>query len=205
MKFYSVRHFSGNSSQLNWSQADVLSDFESPWSSGHDSQTEFRSLWQGKTLHFRFEAWDDTPTLGMGQTLKERVLDSDRVEIFFAPDLTLRPYYCLEMAPSGETLVYRGQFYREMDWDWTLPGLEIEAELLPHGYRITGRLPISILQKLDVLTADRRSMWVGLFRADFSRDASGALQRHWLPWVSPDTARPDFHVPSAFGCLRLED
>ncbi len=205
MKCYLVRRYSGNLSQLDWSQAEVLSDFESPWSAGEVQRTEFRALWQDDFLHFRFEAWDDTPTRGVGETMKERVLASDRVEIFFTPDLTLRPYYCLEMAPSGETLVYRGHFYREMDWDWRLPGLEVRAETLPHGYQVTGHLPLSILRELGVLALDRRTMWVGLFRADFSWDAAGQLERRWMPWVVPDTARPDFHVPGAFGSLRLED
>ena len=205
MKCYLVRRYSGNPSQLDWSQAEVLSDFASPWSLGEAQRTEFRAFWQGDHLHFRFEAWDDTPTLGLGETLKDRVLDSDRVEIFFAPDLTLSPYYCVEIAPSGEALVYRGHFYRKMDWDWKLPELAVKAERLAHGYEVTGRLSLSTLQQLGILTVDRQPMWVGLFRADFSRDASGELQRRWMPWVVPDTARPDFHVPGAFGRLRLED
>lgn len=205
MKLYPVRRHFGDSSLLGWEQAVPLLDFSSPWGLEVPLRTEFRALWDAERLHFRFDAWDDTPTLGAGAVLKERVLDSDRVEIFLTPDLSLRPYYCLEMSPGGEALVYRASFYREMDWEWSLPGLHVQGEMTAWGYRVEGSLPLAGLRDLSVLGADGRRMLAGLFRADFCREADGTLRRTWLPWVPPGTERPDFHVPEAFGMLELVD
>ena len=79
----------------DWANARLLTDFSLPWENRPAPRTEFRALWTQSRLHFAFAALDSPPVIGSGPTLKERVLESDRVEIFLAPDLSLAPYYCL--------------------------------------------------------------------------------------------------------------
>jgi lysophospholipase L1-like esterase len=46
---------------------------------------------------------------------------------------------------------------------------------------------------------------VGLFRAEFRSGSLGDAADNWISWVKPGTAKPDFHVPSAFADWRLPD
>src|SRR6185369_2950262 len=84
VKRYSVRKKRG---ELAWSQAALLKDFGFPWEPTPAPSTEFRALWDDERLHFRFDCVDADLVLGAGTTEKERVLGSDRVELFFAPSL----------------------------------------------------------------------------------------------------------------------
>lgn len=187
----------------DWARAVPLTDFSLPWEERPAPRTEFRALWTRSHLHFGFTALDSTPVIGSGPTLKERVLESDRVEIFLAPDLSLAPYYCLEIAPGGEVLEYRARFYREMDWDWRCPGLEVRSEISQDACHVTGSLPVETLESLGVLKPGANQFYAGLYRADFSVLPGGSLRRSWMPWVNPGTERADFHVPGSFGVVEL--
>lgn len=187
----------------DWARALPLTDFSLPWEERPPPRTEFRALWTRSHLHFWFAASDSTPVVGAGPTLKERVLESDRVEVFLAPDLSLAPYYCLEIAPGGEVLEYRARFYREMDWDWRCPGLEVRSESSQDACHVTGSLPLETLRSLGVLRPGANQLYAGLYRVDFSILPDGSLRRSWMPWVNPGTQRADFHVPGSFGVIEL--
>ncbi|MBB5035124.1 carbohydrate-binding family 9-like protein [Prosthecobacter vanneervenii] len=201
MKRYRVRHTS--SSALDWSMAESLTDFSFPWEENAAPFTEFRALWDERHLHFRFDCHDDDIVLPDGADAKERVLGSDRVEIFLSPDLSLKPYFCLEMSPRGDVLDYEAHFYREMNWDWRCAGLSLSAEMMGNRYTVTGSIPLDTLRTLQVLKADSREFYAGLYRAEFSHRPDGSVQSGWMPWVNPQTERPDFHVPASFGILEL--
>jgi hypothetical protein len=203
MKTYSVSR--AESAQPDWSRAQVLTDFCLPWDHEAPAHTEFRALWNEASLHFRFDVIDHDLVLGTGASLKERVLDSDRVEIFFTPELSLTPYYGFEMSPSGEALIYRARHYREIDWDWTCPSLQLSTCIHESLYSVEGSIPIETLRDLQLLKPGSAQLWVGVFRADFIRQEDGTLKRRWMPWVNPQTEKPDFHVPSAFGRWQLMD
>ena len=203
MKTYTVRR--NHAPTLDWSQAVPLTDFHLPWDDELPAPTEFRALWDDLDLHFRFAVTDHDLVLSSAATLKERVLDSDRVEIFFTPALSLQPYFGFEMSPQAEALIYSGRHYRQIDWSWTCPSLRLSAEIsLPH-YTVTGSLPLAALREMGVLKPDSREMLAGVFRADFSSKPDGSLKRRWMPWVIPESEKPDFHIPSAFGRWVLED
>jgi len=203
MKSYPVHR--SHSPQPDWSRAHVLTDFCLPWDHKPPALTEFRALWDEAALHFRFDVVDHDLVLGDATTLKERVLDSDRVEIFFTSDLSLTPYYGFEMSPSGEALIYRAKHYREIDWEWTCPTLHLTASINESRYSVEGTLPLETLRALDVLKPNSREIFAGVFRADFALQTDGTLKRRWMPWVNPQTEKPDFHVPSAFGLWKLMD
>jgi hypothetical protein len=190
---------------VDWSIASCLSDFSFPWEETAAAPTEFRALWTPERLHFRFDCVDQDLVLGTGRTEKERVLGSDRVEVFVAPDLQLAPYFCLEMAPSGERYGYRARSYRQFDDDFEFQGLQLNATIAGERYTVEGSLPLASLRELGVLPAGARELFAGVYRAEFSRRPGGGVHFGWMSWVDPNTEKPDFHVPSSFGVLELCD
>ncbi len=201
MKRYHVRR--STESSLDWSAADVLADFTFPWENRPAPETEFRALWDETHLHFGFNCQDDDLVLPDGPTAKDRVLGSDRVEIFFTPDLSLKPYFCLEMSPRGDVMPYEASFYREINWDWQCEGLQIDAHIENNHYIVSGSIPLGTLRQLKVLRS--REMNAGIYRAEFHHKSDGSVHSGWMPWVNPRTERPDFHVPASFGVLELVD
>ena len=193
----------GNSSA--WGAAQVLDDFTFPWLDTPAPATCFRALWDRQYFYFFFTASDAELVLADGADSSERVIGSDRVEIFLATGRELQPYYGIEMDPRGEVVDYRGRFHRDIDWDWCYEGLEFQARQNADGYSVEGRITLSSLQQLGCLHEDEagRYLIAGLFRAEFSYDKSRQTVQNWIAWVDPQVAEPDFHVPSAFGCLRL--
>ncbi len=185
----------------DWSAAAVLTDFTFAWEDRTVPKTEFRALWDETHLHFRFDCQDDDLVLPGGPTAKDRVLGSDRVEIFLAPDLSLKPYYCLEMSPRGDVLAYEANFYREINWSWRCAGLQIDACIDDNHYNVSGSIPLDTLRELKVLRS--HEIFAGVYRAEFSRKPDGSIHSGWMPWVNPRTERPDFHVPAAFGVFEL--
>lgn len=188
---------------LDWSEAGVLTDFTFAWEHRLPPKTEFRALHDGRYFHFRFDCVDQDLVLPDAPTAKERAIGSDRVEIFFTPDLSLKTYYGLEMTPKGDVLSFRGRFYREMDWSWTCDGLEISPLIEGTHYQVTGHIPLATLGALGVLHG--REMFAGLYRAEFHHKPDGSIHSGWMPWINPQTEKPDFHVPSSFGVLELAD
>ena len=203
MKRYHYRVHSTPSSSPDWSVAEVLTDFSFPWENRAAPLTEFRALWDEIHLHFRFDCIDHDLVLPDGPTVKDRALGSDRVEIFFAPDLSLKPYYCLEMSPRGDVLAYEANFYREMNWDWQCDSLQLNAQIEGNRYTVAGSLPLDTLRALNVLKPGSSEFFAGLYRAEFHHRADGTVHSGWMPWINPQTERPDFHVPGSFGVLEL--
>lgn len=187
----------------DWSKAECLTDFCFPWEQREVPPTEFRALWDEDRLHFRFDCVDEDLVLGAGDTYDQRVLGSDRVEIFLTPDLTLSPYYCFEMEPRGEVLAYRGQFHRQFDRSWVPEGFEHTAKIEVPRYSVQGSITLEALRAWNVVRPEAREFLAGVYRAEFRHNADGSVHSGWMPWVDPHTARPDFHVPASFGIFEL--
>lgn len=202
MKRYLVHSSPGSP---DWSTAARLTDFAFPWEERATPPTEFRALWGGERLHFRFDCVNEDWVLGSGETEKERVLASDRVEMFLAPELALNPYFCLEMEPRGAVYAYRARSYRKFDDDFYCAGLEVSASIGASRYTVLGSLPLATLRTLGVLRPGDREFFAGVHRAEFSHATDGSVHAGWMSWVDPKTALPDFHVPSSFGVFELVD
>lgn len=203
MKRYHVRRAPASGPQ--WSEAALLNDFAFAWEPTAPPFTEFRALWDDARLHFRFDCLDEDLVLADGATAKDRVLGSDRVEIFFAADAALWRYHCFEMSPRGEVLAYQAQFHRQMDWDWSGPDLSLSAHIEANHYSVTGSFPLEALRAWNVLKPGSTEILAGLYRAEFSHQPDGTTRPGWMPWVHPQTEKPDFHVPASFGVLELLD
>lgn len=202
MKSYQIRR--ATPGRLDWSTAVLLDDFVFPWQSGAAPRTEFRALHDELQLYFRFDCVDHDLVLADGASVRERVVGSDRVEIFVTPDLSLNPYYCLEMDPRAEVLAYRCRLYRQFDWEWQCPGLLVEASIDGERYSVEGRLPLATLRALDVLKPGARELYAGVYRGEFSHQPDGSVHFGWMPWVNPRTEKPDFHVAESFGRFVLD-
>ncbi len=134
------------------------------------------------------------------------VVDSDRVEIFFRSDDRLDPYYCLEMDPLGRVLDYRASFYRKFEYEWQWPGrnqLQIKSNYAHSGYIVEGSITMASLKELNLL--NNNELQAGLFRGECLKVRDPESSFSWISWIKPESVRPDFHIPSSFGVIKLGD
>jgi chondroitin AC lyase len=124
------------------------------------------------------------------------------VEIFFTQDDSLKTYYGIEIDAYGRVLDYVGAFYRNTDLLWDCDGLKIASTISKNGYIVEGSIPLLTLEKIGVIRPGK-VIRAGVFRGEFSYGPEREIIQHWISWVDPMTEKPDFHVPSAFGMLRL--
>jgi len=196
----------GCGSDCAWQSAHVLTAFSFPWTRRGPPATEFRALWNEESLYFRYDVTDADVVLGEGANAMEKVIGSDRVEIFFSTGPSLNPYYGIEIDPRGEVLDYEARYHRQMNWDWSCDGLVVESSLTDFGYLVEGFIPMSAFKKLNCRHRDDQGYYLvaGLFRAEFSHGPeAGPVIEDWMSWVAPEVESPDFHVPSSFGTIRF--
>jgi hypothetical protein len=203
--FYSKKvdiELDGKAEEDLWQRSFDLSGFSLPWEHRQAPATSFRAVADPENLYFFFQAHDETP-LSLQGSQEDFVARGDRVEIFFALDAELTRYFCLEISPSSLVLDYAASYYRKFDREWDLPGLRVTAIESAQGFAVEGSIPVASLMQLG-FPEPRPGPWirVGLFRADF-RERPPGVEENWISWCLPGGARPDFHVPSAFGFFRL--
>ncbi|MFG0261745.1 MAG: carbohydrate-binding family 9-like protein [Novipirellula sp. JB048] len=196
----------GRGSDPHWQTANALTRFSFPWIERTPPATEFRAVWNERHLYFRYRVSDADVVLGAGATAMEKVIASDRVEIFFSTTSDLKLYYGIEIDPRGEVLDYQARYHRQMDFQWSCDGLEVATSLNDDGYVVEARIPIATFKTLNCLhhEGDTGYLIAGLYRAEFSHDPQGGpVIEDWMSWIDPDVATPDFHVPSSFGTIRF--
>jgi hypothetical protein len=212
LKTYSVKkitgklELSGKGDDPAWKRAHILTDFHYPWENGAPPPpTRFKALHNAEWIYFFFEVEDPAVFLSVKDNDKYEVAGSSRAEIFFKIDDDLRPYYCLELDPLGRVLDYEGTYHRDfnLNWSWPKDQLLVKTHRASDGYSVEFAISKSSLKKLSLLKDN--VLQAGLFRADSFQDADGTRDFKWISWVKPDSKTPDFHIPSSFGLLRLED
>jgi hypothetical protein len=183
--------------------AVVLKDFICPWSPEKPAGMTFRALWNDLRFYFRFDITSSKILTYTSTNNKMEVVDSDRVEIFFRSNNQLDPYYCLELDPLGRILDYKARYYREFEYGWQWPGeqLEVQTGFTPYGYFVEGSISLSSLKELDLL--HNQVLEAGLFRGECLKLPDPESTFNWMSWVKPESHRPDFHLPSAFGRIKL--
>ncbi|MEL6671333.1 MAG: sugar-binding protein [Bacteroidota bacterium] len=178
----------------------LLTDFVFPWEQKQPPATRFKAWYTPEHLYFFFSVEDLDVVLAAGNSEAEAAVQSDRVELFFACNDSLNPYYALEMDPRGWVFYSRGTFYRQLDTDWRWPGLIVEGKLVAGGYEVRGSIPMASLDSLNLWQDEAQTQWkVAVLRAEFSHGETGDIQHSWISWQRPDSPHPDFHIPSAFG------
>jgi hypothetical protein len=173
-------------------QTDVLIDhLTDPWNEDQVDSTQFRACYDKKYFYFSFKVIDHH--LITREIINEMSIDlEDRVEIFFSKDADLNQYYGLEIDPYGHVMDYKANYYRKFDTGWKLEDLTIGTTILHNGYHVEGKISLKIMAKLGI----KKHAYIGIFRADYWGTAKKDV--HWYTWKKPVSAKPDFHIPSAF-------
>ena len=134
----------GRPEEQAWQKAALEDDFVFPWR-GRDTvapRTAFRALCDDRFLYFVFVVEDADVVVDAATEGEMALIAEDRVEFYFAPDLELQEYYCVEMDFSGRRLDYRAAFHRQFDFSWEFTGLEtinsimtwtVTASIVAHG------------------------------------------------------------------------
>jgi hypothetical protein len=188
-----------------WKEAGELTDFIYPWENEEPPLTSFKALHNADWLYCLFRAEDDNINLFVDKNVKSEVGASDRVEIFFKIDDHLSPYYGLEMDPLARVMDYKAEYYRKFDqgWSWPAGELVIKTDLGKDGYTVELAFSKKSLNALGLLKAKR--LLAGLYRGNCIALKGKEATLKWISWVKPDSTTPDFHIPSSFGILILED
>ena len=184
-----------------WNPCQALTEFDFPWNEEMPPATIFRAIHDQKRFFFRFDVIDSNIIVSSEKTDKMAVLDSDRVEIFFRSDEKMSLYYGLEMDPLGRVLDYKAEFYRKFDYSYKMDGITIRSQYTLNGYRVWGCIKLDTLRSMNLLNNNK--IEAGLFRGKCIRKLNGELSFKWISWIKPESETPDFHIPSAFGELRL--
>ncbi|MBT7815579.1 MAG: hypothetical protein HN566_02450 [Polaribacter sp.] len=186
----------------SWEKVTKLDDFSYPWQSEKSPVTSFSAYYDENHIYFRFVAYGSKPLVYIEDNSKLEVMHSERVEIFFRRDQKMSPYYCLEMDPHGRVLDYRANLYRKFDRDWQWPeSLSIESKINEENYTVEGKISLSILNELGLI--NNNNIQIGLFRGHCTNLVGKVALLKWISWVDSKTQDADFHVPSAFGILKL--
>lgn len=190
----------GKLGKREWRHANTEAGFSFPWLNRNAPATFFKALVDTQYLNFIFQVNDSNIVLTKFTTEAD-VAQGDRVEIFFAKNLDLKEYYCLEIAPNAKVLDYKASFHRNFDDTWDCEGLVVAAKIKRHGYVVEGRIPLKALKNVGIFDPAQNApcFLMGLYRAEYSNTKSGKPDVQWISWVRPATPEADFHVPSSFG------
>ncbi|HEV2915868.1 MAG TPA: carbohydrate-binding family 9-like protein [Pyrinomonadaceae bacterium] len=162
---------------------------------------EARLVWSESALCVRFVCRQSEPLVASATPQTETktlgLWERDVCELFIAPDAR-RPerYFEFEAAPTGEWLDLRIQKLpdaRETDWEYSSGMNAAAARVAGDLIIIAMRIPWDALGGAPGVDA----RW----RANLFRCVGTGSTRGYLAWQPTHTARPNFHVPQAFGWL----
>lgn len=202
-ELYNVRYnqneiaIDGVLSKEEWDSADSIIGLVAPWDPDSHDETVFKALHNSDFYYFCFNVSDDDVII---HDFKEEltVSQEDRVELFFSRTTDLKHYFCIEMDPAGKILDYSARYHRIFDESWNFSQIRIAAKNSPSGYVVEGSIPLDELRKMGI----SNSLFMGIFRADYRSSRTDDVV--WHSWIKPDSKTADFHIPSAFGLVKLE-
>lgn len=210
MKNYTVNRIEENILQINgladnplWQQAEVLTDFSSPWDNSQPEKIEFRALWDLKNIYLSYTVYDTNIHIDRKDDSVDSIGESDRVEIFFRTDENLNPYYCLEIDPTPRIMDFKASPAKKFDFDWNWPKNDIVIKSHITEEYFVVELAISIQSLMNFNLIKGHTIEAGLFRAKYKKQQNNLFEPTWISWVDPDTENPNFHIASSFGTLTL--
>ena len=129
---------------------------------------------------------------------RQKLYEEDCVEIFFTPDPAHpRHYFETEIGPFGHFLdVAVDLDTHTSDTHWS-SGARIGTTTDATARTATIEVELTAPEIVNALTSGSR-LPLGLFRME------GTSPRQYLAWSPPRTAKPNFHVPEAFGTLVVD-
>lgn len=201
---YAKRDFAltANPSDGNWKVKGVFMENDRDGNRVAGHRTEIRSRWTGKNFYFLFISPYEVLNLKPepSQTTETNQLwNWDVAEIFLGADYQhIRHYREFEVSPQGEWVdldIDRDSPKAEGGWKWD-SGFEVKARI-DAGKKVwyaEMRIPI---ESVDHRAAENGTeMRINLFRCQ-GKDPG----RKYIAWQAPHG--PSFHVPEAFGTLKL--
>ena len=210
MKNYNVNRIEKNILQINglgdnpfWNNAEILTDFSSPWSDLKPEKMEFRALWDTEHLFLSYTVYDANIHIDRQDDSVDSIGESDRVEIFFRTDAGLNPYYCLEIDPSPRIMDFKASPKKKFDFDWNWPNndLIVKSTIKEDRFIVEIAITIQSLKNFDLIKDN--SIEAGIYRAKYTKQENNLFEPTWISWVNPNTETPNFHVPESFGNLTL--
>ena len=188
-----------------WENAIELKDFIYPWEKETPPLTSFKALHSKNWLYLLYKVKDDHINVLVETNEKSEVISSDRVEIFFRKDEHMLPYYGLEMDPNGRVFDYLAEYHRKFTstWSWPAGELIIKANKVIDGYTVEVAISKKSLKQLELIKGNR--IEAGLYRGNCVEITEDDSKIKWISWVRPDSPTPNFHIPSSFGVLMLEN
>jgi Carbohydrate family 9 binding domain-like len=195
----------GMGSHSGWQDVESLNDFSFPWENEPLPSLSFKALHTMDWLYCLFTVMDTNINAFVDKGDKREVINSDRVELFMRKSEKMIPYYCLELDPLGRVLDYKAEYYRrfDMNWSWPIDQLKVKASRSQSGYSVEVAIGKKSLMELGLLS--NQQIEAGIFRGKCMEIREGEANLKWISWVTPDSKNPDFHIPSSFGVLVLEN
>lgn len=191
----------GRADDAAWSRATPVA-----WSTDYAGKptkiaTQARFLWSERGLYVLFEiasAGFHTDTSFPVAEERKKLYEEDCVELFLTPDPAHpKHYYEVEIGPFGHYFdidVDRERGKQSTAWS---SGAKIATRRDAAAHTAVIEASFTASQITAALTAGAR-LPLGLYRIE------GAGDRRYLAWSPPRTAKPNFHVPEAFGALILD-
>lgn len=196
---------SGNGDDLEWDNAQILTDFCSPWSTGKGKEVIFKALWDRENLFFNFTVLDTEIHIEKKDDSIESIGNSDRVELFFRTDPAMNPYYCLEIDTRGRVMDFIAYLDKNFDFNWKWPKneLTVKSSVKVNSFIVEGSISIESLKSLSLIKNNR--IETGIFRAKYIKTQNESVKPNWITWINPNTETPNFHIASSFGVLILKE
>ncbi len=176
--------------------------FDTDWSGAPTkASTRVRAAWNKRGLSMLWELEGAGLEVDESRPVKserEKLYEEDCVEIFLAPDPAERTrYYEVEVGPLGHFLdIAIDRRTKKSDVSWSSQP-EIATKVDREHHRATIEVTLRAPDIARALAPGQRLPFA-LYRME------GKGKRLYLAWSPTRTAKPNFHVPEAFGTLHLE-
>ncbi|MBX3201380.1 MAG: DUF362 domain-containing protein [Labilithrix sp.] len=184
-----------------WRTAPPVS-FSTDWSGAETGiRTRVRFAWSERAFYTLWElegAGVDVDASRPRETERAKLYEEDCVELFLgqAPGDRTR-YYEVEVGPLGHFLdVAIDRAAKKSDVGWS-SAPEIATKVDRDARRVTIEVALRAPEIVRAL-APGAVLPLALYRME------GKSPRRYLAWSPTRTPKPNFHVPDAFGTLRLE-
>ena len=185
----------------SWEAAAAVT-FDTDWSGAKSKvSTRVRTAWSKGALYMLWElegAGLEVDASRPLETEREKLYEEDCVELFLAPDAAVPTrYFEVEVGPLGhffDISVDKKKGKSDTSWS-SQPGIATKVDRERH--RATIEIAMRSPDIVRALTPGAK-LPLGLYRME------GKSTRLYLAWSPTRTAKPNFHVPEAFGTLLVE-
>ena len=198
-------NISGKGDDVLWNKAAILDNFVSPWNTDKKSEIIFKELWDRENLFFNFTVFDTEIHIEKKDDSVESIGNSDRVELFFRPDDSLNPYYCLEIDTCSrimDFIAYPNSNF-DFNWDWPQNNLKVKSSINADSFIVEGSISIKSLKRFNLI--NNNTIETCVFRAKYKKTQNKTFEPTWITWVNPNTETPNFHISSSFGRFILQE